>query len=133
MPRQRQLLGTRWSFVPRCSSCCICSPTRCTCLQQSDDMLPDADLAQLMARASAVLGEHLAGVRESQWLVDSPCRLASADSGPERDLRRERRMLGHETEIPRKILEMNRRHPFVKNLARLVDASPDDPIATSVI
>jgi molecular chaperone HtpG len=91
------------------------------------------ELSQLAARVKVVLGERVADVRESNWLVDSACRLVSPQSGPERDLQRVRRMFEQGYEIPSKILELNRRHPLVRDLGRLVGTSPDDPIINLAI
>jgi molecular chaperone HtpG len=84
-----------------------------------------ADFDQLTKRFRDVLGERVTEVRESKHLTDSPCRLVSPESGPERELQRVRRLLERDFETPAKILEINRRHPLIQNLASLIATDPD--------
>jgi molecular chaperone HtpG len=88
---------------------------------------------RLVERFKAVLGERVAEVRESQRLTDSPCRLVSPDASPERDLQRVRRLLDQEYELPKKILELNRGHPLIQNLARLLTSSPDEALVNTAV
>ncbi len=81
---------------------------------------------QLAARVRLVLGERVRDVRESKTLVDHPARLVSADDTPERDLQILRRMMEEQYTAPTKLLELNRSHPFIADLARLVTAQPGD-------
>lgn len=74
---------------------------------------------KLLARFRKVLGDRVAEVKEAKVLTDSPCRLVSAESGPERDMQRVRRLLEENYEIPAKILEVNRGHPLIRDLATL--------------
>jgi molecular chaperone HtpG len=92
---------------------------------------PDFDL--LTARFKRVLGDRVTEVRESRLLTDSPCRLVSPEAGPERDLQRVRRLLEQEFKVQAKILELNRRHPLIQNLARLVTTRPDDGVIEPAI
>jgi molecular chaperone HtpG len=84
-----------------------------------------ADFDQLIRRFKDVLGDRVTEVRESKYLTDSPCRLISPESGPERELQRVRRLLERDFETPAKILEINRRHPLIQNLASLITTDPD--------
>jgi molecular chaperone HtpG len=88
---------------------------------------------RLVERFKAVLGERVTEVRESQRLTDSPCRLVSPEASPERDLQRVRRLLDQEYELPKKILELNRGHPLIQNLARLLNSSPDEALVNTAV
>jgi molecular chaperone HtpG len=92
---------------------------------------PDFEL--LTARFKRVLGDRVTEVRESRLLTDSPCRLVSPEAGPERDLQRVRRLLEQQFQVQAKILELNRRHPLIQNLARLVTTRPDDGVIEPAI
>jgi molecular chaperone HtpG len=46
---------------------------------------------------------------------------------------RVRRMLEKDYTIPKKVVELNRQHPLVKNLADMVKAGSDDDLANAVI
>ena len=65
-------------------------------------------------------------VRASKTLVDHPARLVSPDDSPDRDLQFLRRMMEEKYETPQKILELNRQHPMIADLARLTADQPDD-------
>ncbi len=94
--------------------------------EKAGENVPQSDFELLSARIKQVLGARVTDVRESQVLTDSPCRLLSPESGPDRDLQRVRRLLEQNFEIPPKILELNRHHRLVQNLARLVRDHSDD-------
>jgi HSP90 family molecular chaperone len=87
---------------------------------------PDFD--RLVEHFKSVLGDRVSDVRESNRLTDSPCRLVSAEGDSERDLHRVRRFIEQEYEIPKKILELNRRHPIIRDLARLLAQSPGETL-----
>ena len=97
------------------------------------ETLPDADFNRVVGRFVKVLGERVVEVRESRVLKDYPCRLVSPDSSPAREMSRVYRMLDLEFSIPKRILEINRSHPIIVNLARLVTAEPGAGIIDPVI
>ncbi|MCB0187767.1 MAG: molecular chaperone HtpG, partial [Caldilineaceae bacterium] len=118
-----------------------------TSLQNVDDAgleLPDAkqdeekadeqkkvaqdDFDKLVERFKSVLGDQVTDVRESKSLVSSPCRLVSPQDSFDRDLQRIRRLTEQDYSIPKKILELNRSHPIVVNLAQLVSKSESDKV-----
>ena len=90
--------------------------------------LPEGELERLMQRVKEQLGERVAGVRPSKRLIGSPCCLTSAETGPERDLQRVRRLFEQGYEVPSKILELNPGHSLIQDLARLAAAAPDDAL-----
>ena len=101
--------------------------------EESVEALADPDFNRLVGRFVKVLGDRVVEVRESKVLRDSPCRLVSPDNAPEREMSRVYRMLGREFEMPKQILEINRKHPIIANLARLISEKPEtDLIDTSI-
>lgn len=95
--------------------------------------LPQPDFERVLERFKTVLGERVAEVRESKVLRDNPCRLVSAESGPERDLQRVRRLFEENFTTPPKILELNRTHPLLRNLAGLLENTPETPVIDATI
>jgi molecular chaperone HtpG len=93
-----------------------------------DDGSQKVELEQLIERFKSVLGERVTGVQESRLLTASPCRLVSPGDDPSRDMQRVRRMLNQDFETPKKILEINRRHPLLQNLARLLANQPEQDL-----
>ena len=105
------------------------------------DLPPDAETAetpetlvsqdafdQLIARVKSVLGERVREVREGKTLVDSPARLVSAEDDFARELQYVRRVIEEDYVAPVKILEVNRHHPIVANLARMVADDADNSL-----
>lgn len=88
---------------------------------------------EVVKRFIAVLGDRVKSVREAKLLVDSPCRLVSTDDAYDRDLQRFRRLTEENYETPKKVLEINRRHPTIAGLAHLIESNPGDPIIDAAI
>jgi molecular chaperone HtpG len=99
----------------------------------ADEGAVEEELNQLVARMIQVLGERVSQVRESKLLRDSPCRLVSPAGSSGSDAQRVRRLLNQEFEISPKILEINRRHPLIRNLTAVLAQRPDDPTIDATI
>ncbi len=93
----------------------------------------DDDYAQLVARIKTVLGDKITEVRESQMLTDSPCRLVSPEEAAERDMQRVKRLLGQDYAIPKKIMEINRGHQLMADLAALARGGQNDVLLDASI
>jgi molecular chaperone HtpG len=87
-----------------------------------------AEFDELLARFRTVLGDRIADVRSSKTLVSSPCRLVTPEDNFDRDLQRLRRLMEEDYEDPKKILEINRTHPLVANVAHLIHGDADNPL-----
>lgn len=101
--------------------------------ETAQDVVAQEAFGPLLARVKAVLGDRVRDVQESKQLVNSPCRLVSPSDSFDRDLQRLRRLTEEDYTTPAKVLELNRRHPLVANLARLVTSTPDDPVIDAAI
>jgi molecular chaperone HtpG len=107
-------------------------------LPQEEDEAPkeeseQEDLSLLLERFKNVLGERVTDVRESRLLTGSPCRLVSPGDDPVQSMQRVRRLLDQDFEVPKKILEINRRHSLIQNLARLVAHEPTEALIDPAI
>jgi molecular chaperone HtpG len=101
--------------------------------EEAEEGLKTEDLGGLIERFKSVLGERVVEVRESKLLTGSPCRLVSPSDDPTQSMQRVRRLLEQDFEVPKKILEINRRHPLVRDLARLVTDRPDEDLIDPAI
>lgn len=99
-------------------------PARATAEESATSVQLD-DLVEYLSRR---FGDRVVSVRLSRRLIDSPCCLVSAQTGPERDLQRVRRLLEMGYETPRKILEINPKHALIQDMARLLATAPDDAL-----
>jgi molecular chaperone HtpG len=88
---------------------------------------------QLVARAQEVLGDKVRGVQEGKQLVDSPVRLVSPADSIDRDLQRVLRLTEEGYETPKKILELNRRHPMIVNLGNMVEQQRDPELVDAAL
>ena len=79
----------------------------------------EPDLNRLIDRSVRVLGERVTGVRVSKVLKDSPVRLVSPKDEKDHELQRISRFIDKEYHVPRRVLEFNRHHPLIADLARL--------------
>jgi molecular chaperone HtpG len=98
-----------------------------------EEAIPDEPFGKLVGRLMTTLGARVTQVRESQVLHDNPCRLVSPEDAPGREMQHVYRLMNQEYEIPARILEVNRRHPLMHNLARMVTETPKDPIIDATI
>lgn len=95
--------------------------------------LPEADFNRFVGRCVTALGDKIVEVRASKVLKDSPVRLVSPEDTQNREMQRIARLLDQKYEVPKKILEINRNHPLIGNLARLVSSRPELPLINLAI
>jgi molecular chaperone HtpG len=91
---------------------------------EEETAVADKQFNQLVGRFVTTLGDRVVEVRRSKVLKNSPVRLLSPEDAPNREMQRLQRYLDQDYEVPKKILEVNHKHPLIVHLARLVD---DDP------
>lgn len=91
--------------------------------EEEGESLPENEQAGLLDRVKKVLGERVADVRLTRRLSGSPARLVDPEGAPKQDLQRVYRLLREDFEIPKKVLELNERHPIILKLSRLPEDS----------
>ena len=101
--------------------------------QPIESKVADDAYAQLVVRIKNVLGDKITEVRESKVLTSNACRLVSPDSATDRDMQRVKRLLGQDYEIPKKIMEINRGHLLIADLAALAQSGGNDSLLDACI
>jgi molecular chaperone HtpG len=96
--------------------------------KEDEEQLEAKDVSGLIGRFTTVLGDRVVEVRESKLLTGSPCRLVSPADDPTQSMQRVRRLLEQDYEVPKKILEINPRHPLIQNLTLLVADQPNEAL-----
>lgn len=86
---------------------------------EPEPRLSETDWLQVIERFKAVLGEKVAEVRMTDRLSGSPARLVDPHDAPNQELQRVYRLLRQDYTPPKKILELNPRHPIIVRLNRL--------------
>lgn len=89
--------------------------------------LSDEALAALAERFKQVLGDRVTEVRASSVLRNNPVRLVSPVDAPAREMQRIQRMMERDYSVPTKLMELNRTHPLMHDLARLASAETQSP------
>ncbi|HWA97937.1 MAG TPA: molecular chaperone HtpG [Pirellulales bacterium] len=89
--------------------------------------VPERDIAPLLVRCKEILGDRVIDVRASDRLVDSPACLVTDDQHRSGHIDKIMRMMQKNTDLPKRVLELNPHHKLVQNLARLAQANASDP------
>ncbi len=100
-----------------------------TAPDETGESLSDDSLAVLLREFKTVLGDRVQDVRESKLLTGSPVRLLAAESAMGADMERIMKMMDREYAAPKRILEVNRKHPIIRGMAALNDAVLRDDLA----
>ncbi len=96
--------------------------------EEEKSTLDEPKFNLFVGKCVTVLGERVTEVRESKVLKSSPVRLVSPDGDAGQDMQRIQRLLNKEYEIPKKVLEINRNHSLIGNLADLISNKPDSEL-----
>ena len=95
--------------------------------KQADvDRPSDADFNRFVGRCVTTLGNRITEVRQSKVLRNSAVRLVSPEDRPDREIQRLRRYMDEEYKIPARIFEVNRDHPLITDLSKMVAFHPAD-------
>jgi molecular chaperone HtpG len=93
----------------------------------------DEQFATLVSAFKEQLGERITSVRASNVLRSSPARLVSPDDAPNREMERIQRMLERDFKIPARMIELNRGHALIADLARRLEQQPGDALNAALI
>lgn len=86
---------------------------------ESTSALEPGEWVSLIDRFKTQLGEKVAEVRMTDRLSDSPARLVDPEGAMNEELQRVYRILKEDVQAPKKILELNPRHPILIQLSGL--------------
>ncbi|MBR9975976.1 MAG: molecular chaperone HtpG [Bacteroidetes bacterium] len=101
--------------------------------EESDTALKGREAKDILARCKEILGDRVEDVIESKRLVDSVATLVVGTSGMDAQMERMMKMMDSNFTSGKKILEVNLRHPLMKNLARINEADHDDPVLAQAV
>jgi molecular chaperone HtpG len=100
--------------------------------EKAEEELADKPLgntAALVERFKAELGERVADVRSTDKLSEAPARLMNPSGALAAEMQRAYRLLNHEFDAPKKVMEINPRHPIVAGL----EALPADSLLAKMV
>lgn len=81
---------------------------------------------ELLAKIKEILGERVTDVRVSDRLSNSPCCLVSPDGGLTSSMQKILQVVGKDTSIPQKVMELNKDHALVRNMLKIYQADAGD-------
>lgn len=84
----------------------------------------DAQIEKMLMQFKVVLGDKVTDVRATQRLSGSIARLVDPEGSIGQEMQRVYRLMGQEYEVPKKVLEVNPRHPIFVNLMKRDDGDP---------
>jgi molecular chaperone HtpG len=96
----------------------------------SEESLPENEFNQVVERFKNQLGERVTDVRSTDRLRDSIARLVDPEGTMGQEMQRVYRLVDRDYEVPKKVLELNPRHPVINRLNAL---SEDDEIGETII
>ncbi|MCD6375588.1 MAG: hypothetical protein J7L94_08685, partial [Caldisericaceae bacterium] len=85
---------------------------------------------KLLDKMRDILGDRVTEVRESKRLKDSAACLVSPDGQMTSQMQKILQIMNKDTTIPKKIFEVNKDHPLIRNLLRIYKNDPKDPFIT---
>jgi len=95
---------------------------------ESQESVPAEDWGSLVDRFKTQLADRVTDVRITDRLTDSPSRLIDPEGSPAQEMQRVYRFLKEDFQMPKKILELNPRHPIIAKLNGLAKDDTRNPL-----
>jgi len=96
--------------------------------ETAEDAAPDEAVGGLIERIKEVLGDRVGDVRTTKRLSGSIARLVDPEGALGQEMQRVYKMMERDFEAPKKVLEINPKHPTVASLAEKDAGDPLTPI-----
>ncbi len=90
--------------------------------------LSDDEMNGVVEKFKAILGERVTDVRISKVLRSSAVRLVAPEDGPDSAMSRLYRYVEQDYEVPKRILELNRKHALINNLVSMLNDDAENPM-----
>lgn len=84
------------------------------------------DLDKFCRRVKDILGDKVTDVRPSQRLTESPAVLINADGTMSSQMQKIMQMVHQDVNIPKKIMEINGKHPLIQTLVKIYQHNATD-------
>ena len=87
---------------------------------EDESQLSEEAVTSFVDRCVATLGERVTEVKISKVLRNSPVRLLAPEDGSGTGFDRIQRLMNQDYEVPKRIMEVNKNHPIVANIAEQI-------------
>ncbi len=91
---------------------------------EGEETAPESDYTALVDRFKAELGDQVADVHTTDKLSEAPARLVNPSGALTAEMQRAYRLLNREFDMPKKVLEINPKHPIIAGIGSLPEDSP---------
>jgi molecular chaperone HtpG len=92
--------------------------------ETTEESLPTSEYINIRDRFKTQLGDKIADVQITDRLSGSPVRLVEPKGSLTPEVQRVYRLMNREFEAPRKVLEVNPKHPIIIHLSQVEDTNP---------
>ena len=100
---------------------------------KKDEKTDKKAMDKLARRIKDILGDKVVDVRVSDRLVESPAALVSPDNVMSAQMQKMMYLLHEDASVPRRVMEINPKHPLIKNLNKIYKKSPKDPFLEKAV
>lgn len=97
------------------------------------EAIPDDLFNPLLKRFNEVLDGRVIAVREGTRLTESPARLVTPTDTPGDSIERVRKLIDRDFEVSKRVMEINRRHPLIRDMAQALNRNPMDTLIPEMI
>lgn len=97
------------------------------------ESIPDDLFNPILKRFNEVLSERVTLVREAKRLTNSPVRLVTPDDAMGDSMERVRKMVDQDFKAGKRLMEVNRRHPLINDLAVALKQDAMDTLVPEMI
>ena len=94
--------------------------------QKKEEKVDTKELGDLCARIKNILGEKVKEVRTSERLTSSPAVLVNPDGTMSAQMEKMMQAINKDAKVPAKIMEINGKHPLIKNMLEIYKKNPKD-------
>ena len=88
---------------------------------------------KLLDKIKDILGDRVTEVRESKRLHDSASCLVSPDGEMTSQMQKILHIMNKDTSVPKKVFEVNKDHPLVRNMLKIYKNDPKDAFITEAV
>ena len=89
------------------------------------------EMEDMIAYLKDTLKDKVSNVRISKRLLGSPCCLVASKDAPDIGMQKLMKMMNEGYEMPKRIMEINPKHPLVRSMAKIYAGSPHEVLLAS--
>jgi len=108
-------------------------PKKAAAAEKETEQVDEQAMDKLARRIKDILGNKVETVRLSERLVDSPAVLVGKDKVMSSQMEKIMHLVNKETKLTPKVMEINQKHPIIKNMLSIYNSDPKDPLLEKTV